>query len=236
MINIQFGLSDATPLYTGQAKLGGAGQTWNLYDADDDIPPVSLNYASGTSSAAFVTVEFNTIGVINRAYDRFSGTPDDPLMKYYALSYVPSAVDFIHLTPRATYTLYVYSQQATNAVNPSTIITVSGKNYTLSNPTSTSPKFVSGMNYIAISGVQSDALGNLTFTYSPGNQSQIGVLNGIQLLQTSGSYMIFDAESGSPIPEPSKAELTIVGIFFVAGSVFFRRSKRSEADVVLTCR
>lgn len=42
LINIQFGLSNLTPSYTGQAAqpaLGSNPQVWNRYDALDDIPP-----------------------------------------------------------------------------------------------------------------------------------------------------------------------------------------------------
>ncbi|NTW54025.1 MAG: hypothetical protein HGB15_04550 [Chlorobaculum sp.] len=229
LINIQFGLTNTTPSYTGEAMYGSAVQTWNLYDANDSVPPLGLTLSTGIASSASVTVNFDTIGVINKSYDRFSGTADDPLMRYYALTYETSAVDFINLDPDATYTLYVYSQQATNARNPQTIVSAGGTTVTLSNPSTGSPLFVNGMNYMAISGVRSDADGNLSISYSPGSSSQIGVLNGIQLLQTSETATDIGAEGGSegPVPEPSITALLGIGAFFLTRYQLFRKKEDS---------
>ncbi|NTU50306.1 MAG: PEP-CTERM sorting domain-containing protein [Desulfobulbaceae bacterium] len=233
LINIQFGLSDTTPSYTGQAMYGDAGQTWNLYDADIDMPPVSVTYANGSASSAAVTVSFNTIGVINKKYDRFAGTADDPLMRYYALTYETSSVDFINLDPNATYTLYVYSQQAINAVNPETLVSAGGRTVTLSNPSSADPLFISGYNYTSIAELRSDASGNLSFTYSPGSSSQIGALNGIQLLQTSASDDVGIDGDGrpTPVPEPSTTVLMSIGALFFARNELFR--KKEDESITL---
>lgn len=228
LINIQFGLSDTTPSYTGQAMYGDAGQTWNLYDADIDMPPVSLTYASGSASSVAVSVSFNTIGVIKKSSDRFAGTADDPLMRYYALAYETSAVDFINLDTDATYTLYVYSQQAVNAINPETLVTAGGTSVTLSNPSSATPLFVNGYNYTSISDLRSDESGNLSFTYSPGSNSQIGVLNGIQLLQTSASFADVGIEGDDgpmPVPEPSTTALMSIAALFLARYELFRKKE-----------
>jgi hypothetical protein len=217
LINIQFGLSDMTPVYDGPAKCGSYGQLWNLYDANDDVPPVSLKLSNGSSSSAFVTVNFDTIGVINTGRDVFAGTNDDKMMRYYALTGSTATVDFTHLNRFAIYDLYLYSQEAKNTKFPTTTFTVNGMDYTITNTVNTA-EFVYGSNYITITGIQTDASGNLSFAYGPGVNASIGALNGIQLIENS---------SPEPVPEPSTIALIGVGFVF---ALAVKKSKRNDEN------
>ena len=215
LINIQFGLSDMTSVYNGSAMCGSSGQLWNLYDANNDVPPVSLMLSNGDSSSALVTVNFDTIGVINTSRDIFAGTNDDNMMRYYALTGSSATVDFTNLNRFATYDLYLYSQEAKKTKYPSTTFTVNGKDYTITN-TSNTAAFIYGSNYITITGINTDASGCLSFSYGPGVNASIGALNGIQLLETSTLTIV---------PEPSAIALIGVGSFF---ALMVKKSKRND--------
>jgi len=215
LINIQFGLSDMTPVYNGSAMCGSNGQLWNLYDANDDVAPVSLMLSNGDFSSVLVTVNFDTIGVINTSRDVFAGTNDDNMMRYYALTGSSATVDFTNLNRFATYDLYLYSQEAKNTKYPTTTFTVNGKDYTITNTTNTAA-FIYGSNYITITGIHTNASGSLSFAYGPGVNASIGALNGIQLIETANI---------TAVPEPSTIALIGVGSFF---ALVVKKSKRND--------
>jgi hypothetical protein len=224
LINIRFVPNNAVPAYTGEAVCGLPGQTWNSYDSDNSTPPISLQLANGNASSAFVTVNYDTIASINKKSDLFYGTPDDPLMKYYAQTsntVTPATVEFTGLDRKATYTLFLYSQKATDSTSPSTTFVVNGSNFTVTN-TNTSAFFISDSNYVEISGVQSDAFGNLSFGFLPGPYATTGALSGIQLLQnTIGA-----------VPEPNTVALLGIGGLLLRARTFFQRKKRNVSDAV----
>jgi hypothetical protein len=89
--------------------------------------------------------------------------------------------------------------------------------YTITNTVNTA-EFVYGSNYITITGIQTDASGNLSFAYGPGVNASIGALNGIQLIETS---------SPEPVPEPSTIALIGVGSVFVLA---VKKAKRNDEN------
>jgi hypothetical protein len=145
-------------------------------------------------------------------------------MRYYAQAsdkINPSTVNFAGLDRNATYTLCLYSQKATNATSPETTFIVNGSSFTLTN-TNASTSVVSGVNYIQINGVHSDASSNLNFSFLPGPNASTGALNGIQLFQTSGTQLFI-------VPEPACTTLLGIGGLLATARSFFQRKQEDKS-------
>jgi hypothetical protein len=147
---------------TGAAIIGQAGDYWNRLAA-----------ASGTSALA------NTAGNMNGASFAWAGTGllvsgnanpsfgngDSNLMDCYIYSTDSQNMTFSNLTANAPFTLYIYTQGDSATTGRKLSVTFNGSTYTASAAVAGTTSFVSGQNYLTISGTTT-ASGTLPFSYT----------------------------------------------------------------------
>jgi hypothetical protein len=204
----------------GAVALSGALDQW-----DNFTNPVQ-QVATPLSTATGVSISWNSSGYndahgnVNTAFNNGSGN-DNKLMNSYIYTTGAATHDIIlsGLDKNASYKLYIYSQDLLNASNGQ-ILSVNVNNTLLGQ---TAPSIIStstytaGLNYLT-GNFTTDNSGILDITYSSGaGGTGTAVINGIQLLQTSGSQ-----SSPAPVPEP--ASIVLIGIGGLLAAHRFKKS------------
>jgi hypothetical protein len=180
LINIDF---NAVLPVSGPAAIGyAATDYWNGYSAPyqsiGQLP--DLHYSDGQLSGASLTVQ-NAPGAWDNEH------PDSMMRTFvHSFAYQPILVTLDNL-PNGTYDIYVYAH---GVLDQNSIISAEadGVNY---GTESTSPgadwqsaEWIEGAQYVVLRDVSVLGGSSLVLTSAPG-LTEIGVLNGIQLLQTS---------------------------------------------------
>jgi endoglucanase len=169
------------PTMSGAAVLGSAGDQWNGINGSSGSG-ISLNYSDGTASP--VKMAFSSGGGFN-VFDYggstpFAGGADANLMQTYLYNNgVSQTITLSGLTPNTLYNVVLYNAANTSAAGRTTFFTVNSS--TLSSTwNGTSSTLVPGVDYVYFSAAVSDALGNMSISYT-GNGSVEGDINGFQI-------------------------------------------------------
>ena len=205
LFNIQFQPSLSSPAYSGAAKIGSAGDSWN-HLTNGNATDVLLSNSSGATTTTSVSLTGN--GLFS-SVNGFSTTPESALMSSYLFAKGSNTITFSNL-PSHSYDLYIYTQGAGDGGGRQLVVTVNGQSQTAVKMDPSASTFITGQNYLHFSGqIDPNNQGVLSITYSAIGTSGGGVLgaseadiNGIQL--------------SSHAPEPSTYVLMAIGGLLVA--------------------
>ncbi len=174
LYDVQFNLYSQDQ-QTGAAIIGQAGDYWNRLAAASGSS-VLANTAGNMNGASFAWAGTGLL-VSGNANPSF-GNGDSNLMDCYIYSTVSQNMTFSNLTANAPFTLYIYTQGDSATTGRKLSVTFNGSIYTASAAVAGTTSFVSGQNYLTISGTTT-ASGTLPFSYSyAAGEADI---NGIQL-------------------------------------------------------
>ena len=235
LININFGTN-----FTGWGPAGSlvddpsATQTWNnitnvQINRGDPAPyttPTLVTSQGIATDGATMTWNADGYTTLTNAYNAFTPTPYQSLMRSYIFTYGGSFEISFSGLDAGTYDLYVYTQGDTKSKGQTLDLTIGGVETKASASNGKLSTFNLGQNYLTAT-VTTDASGNFSFDYSGlGNKA---VINGLQLYQSASAPLIpLDPISGSdtaPVPEP--ASMVLIGVGGVLAA--FRRFIRTAA-------
>ena len=182
LYDVQFNLYSQNQ-QTGAAIIGQVGDYWNRLAAASGTS--ALTNTAGDMNGASFTWAGTGLLVSGNANPSF-GNGDSNLMDCY-IFYSSSGsqnMTFSNLTANAPFTLYIYTQGDSATTGRKLSVTFNGSTYTASAAVAGTTSFVSGQNYLTISGTTT-ATGTLPFsyTYAAGEAD----FNGIQL-SVAGCY------------------------------------------------
>ena len=176
---------------TGAAIIGQAGDYWNRLATASGTS--TLTNAAGAANGVSLTWSASGILSAGSANPSF-GNGDAYLMDSYIYSSSGSQnMTFSNLTANAPFTLYIYAQGDSAAGGRKLSVTFNGSTSTSSAAVAGATAFVSGQNYLTISGTTT-ASGTLPFsyTYAVGEAD----INGLQLSVANIAPAIADQPAG----------------------------------------
>ena len=177
LYDVQFNLYSQNQ-QTGAAIIGQAGDYWNRLAAASGSSALA-NTAGNMNGASFTWAGTGLLvsGTANPSF----GNGDSNLMDcyiFYSSSSGSQNMTFSNLTANAPFNLYIYTQGDSATTGRKLSVTFNGSTNTAAAAVAGTTSFVSGQNYLTISG-NTTASGTLPFsyTYAAGEAD----INGIQL-------------------------------------------------------
>ena len=209
LINIQF--EDSGSSFSGAAVDPSLGGTWN-----------QLTNGSGTSSSLVNSSGVHTStsiswtgGGVFSSGNGFSGTSVSNLMTSYLYASDSNSITFSNLKQNTTYSLYIYSQGASDGAGRKLSVggsQINGGSQTTQAADPSASTFIAGQNYLTITG-NTDASGTLSFDYGANGTSGGAILNGASEADINGIQLM---EASGAVPEPSTYVLMGIGGLMVA--------------------
>jgi alpha-tubulin suppressor-like RCC1 family protein len=175
LYDVQF---NSSSLYqqTGAAVIGQTGDYWNRLATASGTS--ALANTAGAASGGSLTWSASGMLVGGTANPSFGNGDADLMDGYIYCSSGSQNITFSNLTANAPFTLYIYTQGDSATTGRRLSVTFNGSTYTSSAAVAGATAFVSGQNYLTISGTTT-ASGTLPFsyTYAVGEAD----INGLQL-------------------------------------------------------
>ena len=186
-----------SPLQTGAAVVGSAGDQWNEFFASAASNQALLDTSGGTTG---VTLTFAANGAYTSAptYDAFQGTPWANLMLGYLVNNISMTLS--GLTPGGSYDMYVYAQGDNNSAGRAIGLTATGGSTATATQTNTNT-FIQNNNYVLLQPI-ADAFGTIFIQQFSGTGETN--VNGFQLVSID-------------VPEPAGATVLGIALLGLAG-------------------